>query len=141
MKILMILLCVLCVRAQDYNCTTTGRFRYQDPTCRNYYLCMPYNGAFVKSNYSCPSTMIFNPTTQTCSSTADAVCIDNICDNLPLVPLFPKIPDPNGPDCRTYIQCMGVLNRYPVIGTCPSGLLFDQNLNPEPDCWLQGNCS
>ncbi|RZC42166.1 uncharacterized protein BDFB_007789 [Asbolus verrucosus] len=139
MKILILLLLGLYqATGQNYSCVTTGRFRYKDPTCRSYYMCVQYSGSYVKSDYTCPSNMIFNPTTQVCSSSG--VCIDNICDTLPLVPLFPKIPDPNGPDCRTYVQCMGIINRYPVIGVCPDGLLFDKNLNPEPGCWLIGNC-
>nr|XP_008192391.2 PREDICTED: uncharacterized protein LOC103312677 [Tribolium castaneum] len=140
MKILVTFLSVLCFTiAQDYNCTTAGRFRYRDPTCRSYYLCVLYNGAYVKSDYTCPSTMVFDPTSQACSGTA--VCIDNICSTQPLIPLFPKLPDPNGPDCRTYIQCMGLVDKYPVIGTCPSGLLFDQDFSPQADCWIQGNCT
>ncbi|XP_063917045.1 uncharacterized protein LOC135132775 [Zophobas morio] len=137
--IICILLMVASAWGQSYNCTSAGRFRYKDSACRSYYLCVLYNGGYVKSDYTCPSTMIFDPTSQTCSTTA--VCIDNICDSVPLVPLFPKLPDPNGPDCHTYIQCMGIIDRYPVVGTCPDGLLFDNNFNPEPDCWIQGNCS
>lgn len=94
-------------------------------------MCILYNGALIKSNYTCPSTMNFNPTTQMCSATDK--CIDTVCvGKSPLQ----KIPDPNSADCKTYIQCVGILTLTPVIQTCTVGFYNDDY----KDCWLWGKC-
>lgn len=64
----------------DYNCTTTSNTtftcttagRFADPTdttCQDYYYCVLLsNGTFAQYEYTCPSTSLFNPSTQVCTS-------------------------------------------------------------------------
>ncbi|XP_044255393.1 uncharacterized protein LOC123005624 [Tribolium madens] len=106
------------------NCKTTGRFRYSDPTCRNYFLCVHSHGSLIARDYVCPESTIFNPSTSRCSTSAH--CIEDICQNLP--PLVTKVADPNGTDCKTYIECVGsTSNSHPVVKTCEIGY-FNKDL-------------
>ncbi|XP_031763530.1 uncharacterized protein LOC113523561 [Galleria mellonella] len=60
----------------DYNCTATftcsSEGRFPDPsdtTCKTYYLCvLASNGTYFGYNYTCPSTSVFSPTEQFCTT-------------------------------------------------------------------------
>ncbi|XP_072941440.1 uncharacterized protein [Epargyreus clarus] len=65
----------------DYNCTTTdtdtfsctaaGRFaNTSDNTCQTYYFCvLATDGTYLQYNYTCPSTSVFSPTANVCTTT------------------------------------------------------------------------
>ncbi|KAJ3657772.1 hypothetical protein Zmor_009554 [Zophobas morio] len=133
--LVVVVILVTGTHSQD-TCLVSGRFRSLDPTCRNYYLCVKSKGLFVSRKYICPEPSIFNPSSGRCS--VDAHCIDNICRYLP--PSITKIVDPNGHDCKTYIECVGPEGqRYPTVRTCEVGY-FNKDLLPEPGCCLTKNC-
>ncbi|XP_060525048.1 uncharacterized protein LOC132701268 [Cylas formicarius] len=135
LKLLMIAIVLPLVHLQTYECTAAGKFRYQDATCRSFYMCVFYNGAYVRSDYTCPSNSVFDGSSQTCSNTA--ICIDNLCDNVPLTPLLQRLADPNAVNCTTYIMCAGLFPKYPVLVSCPNGYYYNQALE---DCWITPDC-
>ncbi|XP_050362734.1 uncharacterized protein LOC126781746 [Nymphalis io] len=53
-----------------FACNAAGRFA--DPavtTCKNYYLCvLAANGTYAEYLYTCPSTSVFNPNTNVCTT-------------------------------------------------------------------------
>lgn len=54
-----------------FSCTAAGRFaNTADTTCQTYYFCVSYNnGTYALYEYTCPSTSVFNPTSQVCTTT------------------------------------------------------------------------
>ncbi|RZC42165.1 hypothetical protein BDFB_007788 [Asbolus verrucosus] len=121
--ILVIFLLVDSASSNHNMCLTSGRFRYQDPTCQSYFLCVQVQNSFVKMDYVCPPTAIFNPSTNRCS--LHAHCISDICKNLPAS--VSKIPDPNSNKCQSYIECVGTDQRRPAIRRCSNGY-FNKDL-------------
>ncbi|VEN46259.1 unnamed protein product [Callosobruchus maculatus] len=107
--------------SQRYICSATGYYRYEDSQCRKYYMCykIPYANTEIwyKTFYTCPSSLIFNPTSSMCESTA--FCIDSIC----LGRTYGEtMADPNALNKDmpvTYVQCIGTVKLYPEIRTCP----------------------
>ncbi|KAJ0179468.1 hypothetical protein K1T71_005180 [Dendrolimus kikuchii] len=56
--------------SDTFTCTSAGRFaNSDDSTCKTYYLCTELsNGTYVAYNYTCPSTSVFNPSSQVCTT-------------------------------------------------------------------------
>lgn len=100
----------------DETCVVSGIFRKNGTSCRGYYKCT-YLSKFYKTDYTCSSNTIFNPTTLLCDKTAK--CIDDICDD-PNVQNEEKIPDPNSVDGKSgsYITC---LDKVPIVSPCKIG--------------------
>lgn len=118
----------LYTNAQSYDCTYAGRFPYYNTGCKSYYICAWSGSTLVRSNYTCPTVTLFNPTTQKCATTY--TCTDNIC-NRTGVTENQMFYNPNGSGCNTFIKCVfDSLNAVPLpqVGQCASGSIFDPSL-------------
>ncbi|CAH1961339.1 unnamed protein product [Acanthoscelides obtectus] len=122
----------------QYECTTAGMFRYPDPTCRAFYICALYNSRFVRSNYTCPISKIFDQTTQQCSSTASCEDISTVCGSETAAePPWPTYPNPTAVNCSSYITCYGT---NPIVTSCPSGYYYNNKIN-SPGCFTKPDCT
>lgn len=67
-------LCDPLYKCKDFYCSSPGRFADTlDPTCRNYYYCIPmYNGTFAQYEIVCPEDMMFHARDKIC--TMDYYC-------------------------------------------------------------------
>lgn len=113
---------------QLYECTYAGRFSYHYANCKSYYICGWGGSNLIKSNYTCPTTTLFDPRSQKCSTSY--ICVDSIC-NRTGVSQNQMFYNPNGSGCSSFVICvfdsLGTM-LIPVYGQCPSGSLFDPSL-------------
>lgn len=123
-------MCAYWVQAQ-VSCTTTGVGRFADPsdtTCKNYTLCVrsATNGTYFSYNYVCPTTSLFNPSSQQCSTnyTCGTTTSTTAC------PSAGRYPFTSDTTCQTYYLCVlasnGTFSTYNY--TCPSTSLFSPTL-------------
>ncbi|XP_068628094.1 uncharacterized protein [Battus philenor] len=119
--------CLHWVVQAQINCTATGAGRFpvpNDATCRNYTLCVlnTANNSFSSNNYVCPTTSLFNPVLQRCSTnyTCGANSASGVC------PTAGRFPNASDNTCRTYFMCVlaanGTFSSYNY--TCPTSSLF-----------------
>lgn len=60
------------------DCTAAGRYAVAGTDCKNYTLCVyvATNASYISYEYVCPTTSVFNPNTQLCTSPASYNCTD-----------------------------------------------------------------
>nr|XP_022899970.1 uncharacterized protein LOC111413289 [Onthophagus taurus] len=99
-------------------CPNEGIFSIPNTGCKSYKICSQLGA----SNYSCPSTTLFDQRAQKC--VLDFVCPDTICAQVP-AGLYP---DPNYPSNKKfYIECYGVENFNVRYGECIDGQIFQSD--------------
>ncbi|XP_038223194.1 chitin-binding domain protein cbd-1-like [Zerene cesonia] len=116
------------------NCTTAGRFAdTDDTTCQNYYLCVYISStsSFTAYNYTCPTTSLFNPTTQVCTTDYECTSTNttNTTDSSTSVCTEDGyVADSNSTDCSSYIQCVSINGTFEETTlTCPNTTYFNPN--------------
>lgn len=107
-------------------CTTIGRYQVDNSNCKKYVYCSARpNGTLQSTIVTCPTTTVFNQAIQKCTSRYQ--CPDTLC-------FYPmQIPNPNTPDCSSYIECDYNINSTTgliigFIGTvqyCEPGFNYD----------------
>ncbi|XP_063530442.1 uncharacterized protein LOC134741548 [Cydia strobilella] len=143
-RILVAVFLVLCgtwqVQAAVANCTAAGRFaNTSDPTCQNFTLCVynPLSGGYLAYYNRCPTTSVFNPNTQRC--TTNYVCNDT-STNKPVSACVDEgfFENENSTDCTTFIACVAFGGTFIEIKyTCPTRSYFDPILE---DCSFNYLC-
>ncbi|OWR55443.1 insect intestinal mucin 3 [Danaus plexippus plexippus] len=113
------------------NCTATGRFAEPtDTACKNYTLCVLSGTTFIGYDYVCPSTSLFNPNIQQC--TTNYVCnVTNTNTNTTSSVCTAEglIADPTSTNCSSYIICLNENGTFVVGETldCPNGTFYNPN--------------
>lgn len=115
----------------DGRCTTIGRYQIDNSNCKKYAYCSALpNGTLQSTIFTCPTTTVFNQPIQKCTSRYQ--CPDTLCFSLL------QIPNPNTPDCSSYIECnninsvTGDMNGFKgTVRYCKLGYKYDPML---PGC-------
>lgn len=66
--------CMITTTANPYQCSTSGRFPINDPTCQKYYLCYRDTNGYAKKMLKCPNQTIFDPRRKLCVLRTSYIC-------------------------------------------------------------------
>nr|XP_022899998.1 uncharacterized protein LOC111413308 [Onthophagus taurus] len=90
------------------SCSTVGRYPVAGSGCKNYIHCTVVGTTMYQTNFTCPSTSVFNSRLQQCVSDSSFTCNEKICEQFgPLQPSFEVLyGDPNDATNKSYFSCV-----------------------------------